>query len=76
MQNPQASKLVVHIGPPKTGSTQLQALFCRNSDVLAGKSVTWLIPKSRFEKKLHHDYGLLSEEAIPFFIKNEKNIVL
>jgi len=36
------SKLLIHIGPPKTGSTQLQKLFNSNSMVLRDKSIDYI----------------------------------
>ncbi len=39
------SKLLIHIGPPKTGTTQLQRLFWSNSRALNEKSITHLTPK-------------------------------
>ncbi len=39
------SKLLIHIGPHKTGSTQLQSLFRSNSGVLSGRSITVMTPR-------------------------------
>lgn len=45
VRNAQASKLLIHIGPHKTGSSQLQALFDSNSEVLSGKLITQMNPR-------------------------------
>lgn len=36
------SKILIHIGPPKTGSTQLQKLFNSNSIALEEKTVDYI----------------------------------
>ncbi|CAA0103204.1 Uncharacterised protein [BD1-7 clade bacterium] len=38
-------KLLIHVGLPKTGSSTLQNLFNKNSQVLGKQSVTYLTPK-------------------------------
>ena len=36
------SKLLIHVGPPKAGSTQLQALLHNNSKMLSKMSIDYL----------------------------------
>jgi hypothetical protein len=70
------SKLLVHIGPPKTGSTTLQALFSYNSEELSRSSIAKLNPKLKevireyfriFRQKDSMNWG---EKALPSWFLN------